>query len=202
LIANKDEPDQFAKEPLSPDNMEQEVWQDHMLSEEIGAARYKAFKKMVAILEEEKKDNKWECCKKLINSHAFGKTASAVILTEYSDTAEYVGYLAKDLGINTALIARKTTLTEQHRILDNARITPTLLVGTSAIIEQNLAFTNHLIHYDMPRSPEALLQRFAAIQTIGSRHKYFEHYFLVGRLKTDNDRLKQLMKGVQKLERE
>jgi hypothetical protein len=153
----------------------------------------KAAQKIIAILENEKKDTKWECCYDLIKIRSIGTKEPGIIITEYTDTAEYIEYLAKQRGLETYLMTGKLTPEERKIILKEAGKGHSLLICTGDITELDLTRWKHMIHYDVPLSPEDLHRRYRAFQPFPRFALNVEHYFIIeGGKQQREDLLKML----------
>ncbi|MBE3143752.1 MAG: DEAD/DEAH box helicase family protein [Planctomycetes bacterium] len=203
LIANRAEFELYANERYSPNRTEVEAWEDIVIPAGISAADidYDALRQLTSILEEERKDLKFECFLGLIESRGLGKAASTAIMTEYSDTAEYIEYLAKSRGLNAILVRKNASLGEQERVLQAAKSGPTLLISTTETSWLGFGFADQMVHYDLPLTPEGLLKRFISIEKAGTDHKCMEHFFLIASDKAADEALQKLLKGVRNLMR-
>lgn len=160
-----------------------------------------AAEQILALLEGEPADSKWECCFQLLRSRDVGTTDSAIIFTDYADTAEYLEYLAKSRALNVFLLTGSSTAEHRERNLHQARSTPSLLIVTGAIEGTDLAFTNQVIHYDLPWNPRALEQRIGRVERVSSQFETFDHYYILDQ-SAASDVLARLMDKLRIIEEE
>ena len=76
---------------------------------------------IVAALENERSDSKWEACHRLLQSRGVGDKVSGIIFTEFADTAEYLSYLVSSRGWTSFLITGAQTMEEREVALNRAR---------------------------------------------------------------------------------
>ena len=160
-----------------------------------------AGEQIIALLEAEPSDSKWERCFQLLSSREIGKTSSGIIFTDYADTAEYLEYLAKSRALNVFLLTGASTAERRERALDQARNTPSLLVATGGLEGVDIRFTNQVIHYDLPWNPRHLEQRIGRVERVGSQFETFDHYYLVEQNAAGNT-LSRLMEKLHEIEKE
>jgi superfamily II DNA or RNA helicase len=156
---------------------------------------------ILALLEAEPSDTKWECCFQLLSSRGIGRTCSGIIFTDYADTAEYLEYLAKNRALNVFLLTGASTAEQRERALDQARNTPSLLIATGALEGMDIRFTNQVIHYDLPWNPRALEQRIGRVERVGSQFETFDHYYILEQ-SAAGDTLSSLMDKLRTIEDE
>src|SRR5205807_191203 len=117
------------------------------------------------------------------------------------DTAEYLEYLAKSRALNVFLLTGASTAEQRERALHQARSTPSLLVVTGALEGTDIAFTNQVIHYDLPWNPRVLQQRIGRVERIASQFEAFDHYYILEK-GTASDALTRLMDKLRTIEEE
>lgn len=156
---------------------------------------------ILALLESEPSDSKWQCCFQLLSSRDIGKTSSGIIFTDYADTAEYLEYLAKSRALNVFLLTGASTAEQRQRALDQARNAPSLLIATGALEGMDIRFTNQVIHYDLPWNPRALEQRIGRVERVGSQFETFDHYYILEH-GAPGDTLSRLMERLRTIEEE
>lgn len=156
---------------------------------------------ILALLEGEPSDSKWECCFQLLRSRDIGKTCSGIIFTDYADTAEYLEYLAKSRDLNAFLLTGASTAEQRESTLHQARTTPSILIATGALEGIDIRFTNQVIHYDMPWNPRALEQRIGRVERVGSPFETFDHYYIIEQ-SAASDTLARLMDKLRTIEEE
>lgn len=160
----------------------------------------KAAKKIISILESEKKDTKWECCYGLLKSRSIGSKRPGAILTEYTDTAEYIEYLAKQQGFRAHLITGKHTPEEKEGILKEAGKENSVLICTGQIAELDLTGWKHVIHYDVPLLPADLHKRYRAFQSYSRLVLNVEHYFIIEGGKQQRDSLLETLEEAEAID--
>lgn len=137
-----------------------------------------ATEQILALLEEVPSDSKWECCLHLLETHEIGRTKSGIIFTDYADTAEYLEFMARGHGLQTHLLTGALSASERKQAVGEAESVSSLVIATGAIEGTNLAFTDQVIHYDLPWNPRGLLQRMGRVERISSQFKEIIHYFI------------------------
>jgi superfamily II DNA or RNA helicase len=140
---------------------------------------HSATEKILELLEGSPSDSKWECCFNLLNDHGIGKTTSGIVFTDYADTAEYLEYMAKSRDLKVFLLTGASTTDQRGNSLQQAKSIPSLLIATRAIEGANLAFTDQVIHYDLPWNPNMLLQRMGRVERVTSQFETINHYHIM-----------------------
>ena len=156
---------------------------------------------ILALLEGEPSDSKWECCLQLLRSRDIGITCSGIIFTDYADTAEYLEYLAKSRALNVFLLTGGSSTEQRERALHQARNTSSLLIATGALEGMDIRFTNQVIHYELPWNPRALEQRIGRVERVGSQFETFDHYYILEQ-GAEIDNLSRLMDKLRTIEEE
>lgn len=123
-------------------------------------------------------DSKWECCHHLLEVHEIGRTRSGIIFTDYADTAEYLEFMARSRDLKTLLLTGESSVSQMSQAVEKATGSPTLVIATGAIEGVNLAFTDRVLHYDLPSNPERLLQRMGRIERVTNQFKTINHYLI------------------------
>lgn len=160
-----------------------------------------AGEQILARLENEPSDSKWECCFQLLCSREIGKTCTGIVFTDYAETAGYLEYLAKSRGLNAFLFTGASTAAQRERALQESRRAPSLLIASGAIEGADIRFTNQIIHYDLPWNPGSLEQRIGRVERVGSEFSAFDHYFIIEQSETTGA-LMRLMSKVRMIEEE
>jgi superfamily II DNA or RNA helicase len=159
-----------------------------------------ASEQIIALLEAESKDSKWDCCEQLLKQHGIGETCSGVIFTDFADTAQYLEYLAASRGLKTFSITGSSSLEQRQQNLEGARSGPSVLIVTTGVEGLSFAFTNQIIHYDLPWDPMALLQRYGRVERLGSQFQEIHHYYLIPQESDTESLLKGLLNKLESLE--
>jgi SNF2 family DNA or RNA helicase len=154
---------------------------------------------IIELLEGSSIDMKWEACKNLIQAHGIGESTSAVIFTEFVDTAQYLRHVGSTAGVNTWLITGASRIDERLKVLEVVRNNPTLLI-TTVVEGLSLTFADRVIHYEVPWDPAALLQRYGRVERVGSQFRDIYHYILVARQPEADAKLKEVLKKLALLE--
>ena len=170
-----------------------------VVSKEVGISR-ETSEHIIALLETESRDSKWNCCEKLLKRSGIGETCSGVIFTDFADTAQYLEYLATSRGLKTVSITGSSSFEQRQQALEGARSGPPVLIVTTAVEGLSLAFTNQVIHYDLPWDPMVFLQRCGRVERLGSPFEEIHHYCLVSSEQKANEEVKRLLSDVEKLE--
>ncbi len=137
-----------------------------------------ATEQILAHLEGIPSDSKWECCFHLLETHEIGNTKSGIIFTDYADTAEYLEFMAKARGLHTLLLTGASRNEQRTQTAEEAKNIPSLVVATGVIEGTSLAFTDQVIHYDLPWNPSGLLQRMARVEQVSNQFKEIDHYLI------------------------
>lgn len=137
-----------------------------------------AGEEILALLESEPTDSKWDCCCQLLTSRGIGKTCSGILFTEFADTAEYLQYLAKSRELNVFLITGSVGAEARYQALQSLRQNPALLIATQAVEGMTFPFIDQVIHYDLPWNPRAFLQRIGSMERLGNPAAAFENFFI------------------------
>jgi superfamily II DNA/RNA helicase len=156
---------------------------------------------ILALLEGEASDSKWECCFQLLRSREIGKTCSGIVFTDYADTAAYLDYMARSRALNVFLLTGASTAEQRECVLHQARTNPSLLIVTGALEGVDFAFTNQVIHYDVPWNPRAFQQRIGRAERVASQFAVFDHYYILEQ-STASDALAHLMDKLRTIEEE
>jgi superfamily II DNA/RNA helicase len=160
-----------------------------------------AAEQIITLLEAGSKDSKWECCEELLKERGIGETCSGIIFTDFADTAQYLEYLATSRGLKTFSITASTSFEQRQLTLDDARNVPSIFIVTAGAAEGlPLAYTNQVIHYDLPWDPMALLQRYGRVERLGSQFQEIYHYYLVAQESPVEARLEHLLNDLRNLE--
>ena len=143
-------------------------------------SRDEGSQQLLGLLEQISHDSKWAACEDVLRSLGVGEESSLVVFTEFADTAEYVGSLAESSGWRAHLITRAISVADRLEVLQEARSEPGVLIITTGAIEGlNLDVSDHVLHYDVPRQPEALLRRYGIVEYSSGRFPTIHHHFLV-----------------------
>jgi superfamily II DNA/RNA helicase len=160
-----------------------------------------AAEQILALLEAGPKDSKWECCEQLLRQRGIGDSCSGVIFTDFADTAQYLEYLATSRGLKTFSINGSSPIEQRQQTLEDARSGPSILIVTTAAAEGvSLAYTNQVIHYDLPWDPMALLQRYGRVERLGSPFQEIYHYYLVAQESPTETILQGVLNKLQSIE--
>ena len=156
---------------------------------------------IIALLEAGSKDSKWECCEELLKQRGIGETCSGIIFTDFAHTAQYLEYLTANRGLKTFSITASTSFEQRQLALNDARSVPSIFIVTAGAAEGlSLAYTNQVVHYDVPWDPMALLQRYGRVERLGSQFQEIYHYYLVTQESPVESRLEHLLNDLRNLE--
>lgn len=170
-----------------------------LISKEVGIDR-EAVEQIIALLEAGSRDSKWDCCEQLLKQHGLGETCSAVIFTDFADTARYLEYLATSRGLKPFVISGSSSSDQRQQSLEAARNVSSVLIATAAVEGLVFDFTNQVIHYDLPWEPLSFLQRCGRVERLGSRFEEIHHYCLLAAEPDANAKVKRLLNDVEELE--
>jgi ERCC4-related helicase len=184
----------------SSDDAEEEA--DHAVTGRSSGIDRHAGEEILSLLESEPKDSKWECCFQLLSGREIGKSCSGVLFTDYADTAEYLEYLARSRGLNVFLITGMVRPEARQHALHQAGSNPALLIATGTVEGMDFAFTNQVIHYDLPCNPRAFLQCIGRVERVASQFETFDHYYILEQGSAAGEALSRLMEKVQAIEQE
>jgi superfamily II DNA or RNA helicase len=160
-----------------------------------------AAEQILVLLEAEPKDSKWECCEQLLRQRGIGESCSGVIFTDFRDTAQYLEYLANSRGLKTFSINGSSPIEQREQALEGSRSGPSILIVTTAAAEGfSLAYTNQVVHYDLPWDPMALLQRYGRVERLGSQFQEIYHYYLVAQESPTEAMLQGLLNKLHSIE--
>lgn len=159
---------------------------------------------LLELLEQIDQDGKWATCVKVLTA-LNPKKRSVVVFTDFADTADYVAQLSADNWQTYVVTAGQPPEDRWKTIEDAQRLPGVLILTSAATVGVNLAFTDRAVHYDVPRNPQLLLQRFGSLERLGSRFAVVHHHMLVDELSigiaTDLERkareLERALDGIQ-----
>ncbi len=183
----------------SPDDLEEDS--DVRLQDNSFQVHRQAGEDILALLEAEPTDSKWESCFQLLSNRGIGSSCSGILFTDFVDTATYLEFLGKHGGLRVRLISGMISASERAEALHEARSKPALLIATGASDGMDLSFTNQVIHYDLPWNPKALLQRFGRVERMTPGIQFFEHFYMLEK-SSASAVLDRLREGMQAIEQE
>jgi SNF2 family DNA or RNA helicase len=157
--------------------------------------------RIISVLETQSEDSKWASCERLLRNHGIGETCSGAIFTDFAHTAQYLEYVATNRGLTTFSITGSSSVDQRHLALQSAKSSPSILIVTTGAAEGlSLAYTNQIVHYDLPWDPMALLQRYGRVERLGSQFEEVFHYHLVAEESPTEAILQSVLQKLQSLE--
>ncbi len=116
-----------------------------------------------------------------------------VLLTEFADTADYLGQVCQEEGWDSAVLTGRTEPSYRDFIVQARPSSRTLIISTRAGLQGQRVKAGTAIHYDLPQAPEGLLQRVVSVQLPDSTGRT-EHLFLVDEESGTRQRFPQLIR--------
>jgi hypothetical protein len=140
---------------------------------------------LLETLEQVDTDSKWETCRTVLARVCKEGTKSAVVFTEFADTAKYLADLSRECGWPTQVATGGDSLderTEAVRVFHQD--SGVLIVTSGGAGGLNLGFVKDAVHYDVPWQPAILLQRFGRLEWLSALPGPARHYFMIDGLVT------------------
>jgi hypothetical protein len=136
--------------------------------------------RLLEVLEQVEGDSKWEACRSVLARVWKEGTRSAVVFTEFADTARYLADLSRECGWPTRIVTGGDSVEERTEAVRVLRQEPGVLIATSAGAEGlSLGFVKDAVHYDVPWQPGVLFQRFGRLERLNAVPGPSRHYFLI-----------------------
>jgi ERCC4-related helicase len=124
---------------------------------------------LLELIEQVSVDSKWNTCARLLLEGQQGTTSSAVIFTDFADTADYIANQLRetDPSLNVWCLSSESSFSECERAVASIRQEGGVLAVTSTrSASLDLSFVNLCLHYDVPPNARLLAQRLGRVNLI------------------------------------
>jgi CBS domain-containing protein len=103
--------------------------------------------------------------------------------------------------VSIVSVTPRTPVGDALKIMLEKRFSQLPVMENGEVLGMDFAFTNQIIHYDIPWNPRTFLQRIGRVERVASRFESFDHYCFLEQ-NAASGTLERLLEKVQAIEQE